>query len=114
MCNFDNIIIDPQAILEFTNAMVNHAGNLEPGKVYSDYDAPIVRMSKDRKRELAKARWRMPTPSKFLEGKKMGKDVANVRNASSPHRRRRLGVESRCMVPATEFAESKPASKQDG
>jgi len=31
--------------------------------------------------------------------------VTNVRNASSPHWRRWLGVENRCVVPATEFSE---------
>ncbi len=56
----------------------------------------------------------MPTPPKFLEGKKVDKGVTNVRNASSPHWRRWLGVESRCVVPATEFAEPDPASKQEG
>jgi len=60
MCNLYNITIGPQAFLEFTRAVVNHAGNLEPGKVYPDYEAPIVRMNKDHKRELAKARWGMP------------------------------------------------------
>jgi len=37
-----------------------------------------------------------------------------VRNASWPHWRRWLGVESRCVVPATEFAEPDPASKKEG
>jgi putative SOS response-associated peptidase YedK len=114
MCNLYNITIGPQAIIEFTNSVVNHAGNLEPGRVYPDYEAPIVRMNTDNKRELAKARWGMPTPPKFLEGKKVDKGVTNVRNASSPHWRRWLGVESRCVVPATEFAEPDPASKKDG
>lgn len=31
--------------------------------------------------------------------------VTNVRNLSSPHWQRWLGVESRCVVPATEFSE---------
>lgn len=114
MCNLYNISIGPQAILEFTRAVVNHAGNLEPGKFYPDYEAPIVRAGEGGKRELSKARWGMPTPPKFLEGKKVDKGVTNVRNASTPHWRRWLGVESRCVVPATEFAEPDPASKKEG
>lgn len=114
MCNLYNISIGPQAIREFTKAVVDEVGNLEPGKVYPDYAAPIVRMGEGNKRELVKARWGMPTPPKFLEGKKVDKGVTNVRNASSPHWRRWLGVESRCVVPATEFAEPDPASKQEG
>ncbi|EDQ33972.1 hypothetical protein HPDFL43_05945 [Hoeflea phototrophica DFL-43] len=104
MCNLYNITIGPQAILEFTRSVVNHAGNLEPGKVYPDYDAPIVRNGEGVRREMARARWGMPTPPKFIKGK-ADSGVTNVRNVSSPHWRRWLGVENRCVVPATEFSE---------
>lgn len=114
MCNLYNLTIGPQAILEFTRAVRNEVGNLEPGKVYPDYTAPTVRNGDGNSRELVRARWGMPTPPKFLEGKKVDKGVTNVRNASSPHWRLWLGVESRCVVPATEFAEPDPASKQEG
>ena len=114
MCNLYNLTSGPQAIREFTQAVLEEVGNLEPGKIYPDYSAPIVRNGDGSKRELVRARWGMPTPPKFLEGKKVDKGVTNVRNASSPHWRRWLGVESRCVVPATEFAEPDPASKKDG
>lgn len=68
MCNLYNLTIGPQAIREFTKAVVDEVGNLEPGKVYPDYEAPIVRNGEDNKRELVRARWGMPTPPKFLEG----------------------------------------------
>ncbi|MGJ8570234.1 MAG: SOS response-associated peptidase [Hoeflea sp.] len=114
MCNLYNLTSGPQAIREFTQAVLDEVGNLEPGKIYPDYSAPIVRNGDGSKRELVRARWGMPTPPKFLEGKKVDKGVTNVRNASSPHWRRWLGVESRCVVPATEFAEPDPASKREG
>jgi putative SOS response-associated peptidase YedK len=104
MCNLYNITKGPQGIFDFTRAMVNNAGNLEPGKVYPDYPAPIVRAGADGKRELVKARWGMPTPPKFIKGNS-DNGVTNVRNVTSPHWRRWLGVESRCVVPATEFSE---------
>lgn len=104
MCNLYNITKGPSAILEFTRAFTNTAGNLEPGKIYPDYAAPIVRVGKDGDRELSLARWGMPTPPKFIKGKADG-GVTNVRNVSSPHWRRWLGVESRCVAPATEFSE---------
>jgi len=114
MCNLYNLTSGPQAIREFTGAVLDEAGNLEPGKVFPDYSAPVVRNGEGNKRELVRARWGMPTPPKFLEGKKVDKGVTNVRNVSSPHWRRWLGVESRCVVPATEFAEPDPASKKEG
>ena len=40
------------------------------------------------------------------EGKKSDPGVTNVRNLSSPHWRRWLGVESRCVVPFTSFSEN--------
>ena len=51
------------------------------------------------------ARWGMPTPPQFLDGKKSDPGVTNVRNATSPHWRRWLGVECRCLVPFNSFAE---------
>jgi putative SOS response-associated peptidase YedK len=94
-----------EAIRQLFKVAVDNTGNLPsmPG-VYPDYAAPIVRNSAAG-RELAMARWGMPTPPKFLEGKKSDSGVTNVRNATSPHWRRWLGVESRCLVPFNSFAE---------
>jgi putative SOS response-associated peptidase YedK len=54
----------------------------------------------------------MPTPPKFLEGKKSDPGVTNIRNPTSPHWRSWLGVENRCLVPFTSFAE--PERGPDG
>jgi putative SOS response-associated peptidase YedK len=40
--------------------------------------------------------------------------TTNVRNTSSKHWKRWLGVENRCVVPLTRFAEPDPASKVEG
>lgn len=74
-----------------------------PG-VYPDYTAPIVRNAAEG-RALVLARWGMPTPPQFLVGKKSDPGVTNVRNPKSPHWRRWLGVENRCLVPFNSFAE---------
>lgn len=73
------------------------AGNLAPGHVYPDQLAPIIRQ-RDGKLELARARWGMPTPPVYL---KTARDpgVTNIRNTGSPHWRRWLGPEHRCLVP---------------
>ena len=41
-----------------------------------------------------------------LKGKKTDPGVTNVRNVTSPHWRRWLGIESRCVVPFTSFSEN--------
>jgi putative SOS response-associated peptidase YedK len=42
------------------------------------------------------------------------KGVTNIRNLNVPHWKKWFGVQSRCIVPVTSFAEPDPASKQDG
>ena len=95
-----------QAIRAMTRAMTDRTGNMPPlPGIFPDYAAPIVRNQPDG-RELAMARWGMPSPVFALKGRKSDPGVTNVRNASSPHWRRWLGVESRCVVPFTSFAEN--------
>lgn len=81
-------------------------GNLEPDlDLYPDRPAPVVRNAEG-KRELARLTWGMPTPPQFLKGPDApDTGVTNIRNLSSPHWRRWLGVEHRCIVPATAFSE---------
>ena len=105
MCNLYSITKGQQAIREFTRAMADRAGNLPPlPGVFPDYAAPIVR-NQPAGRELAMARWGMPSPAFALKGKKTDPGVTNVRNVQSPHWRRWLGTESRCVVPFTSFSE---------
>jgi putative SOS response-associated peptidase YedK len=81
-------------------------GNLasQPG-IYPDYPAPILRHGSNGGWQLAMARWGMPTPPRFLEGKRRDPGVTNIRNVSSPHWRRWLGPAHRCLVPFASFAE---------
>ena len=105
MCNLYGITKGQQAIRAFTAAMADTTGNLPsmPG-VYPDYAAPIVRNQPDG-RQLTLARWGMPSPAFTLKSRKSDPGVTNVRNTKSPHWRRWLGVENRCVVPFTSFAE---------
>jgi putative SOS response-associated peptidase YedK len=61
--------------------------------VFPDYAAPIV-PNQPEGRELALVRWGMPTPTKYLVGKKTDPGVTNIRNVNSAHWRRWLGVDS--------------------
>jgi putative SOS response-associated peptidase YedK len=140
MCNLYNLTTSQEAIRDFTRAIRDLVGNLEPSlHVWPDYAAPIVRNTPTG-RELAMVRWGLPSSQKAqldaaskradkLRAK--GKEVdntafaellrtepdggtTNVRNTSSRHWQRWLGIENRCVVPFTAFAEPDPASKLEG
>ncbi len=107
MCNLYSITKGPQAIRDFTRAIRDTTGNLPPiPGVFPDFFAPIVRNLEGGERELTMARWGMPSPVFALKGRNSDSGVTNVRNAASPHWRRWLGVECRCVVPFTSFAEN--------
>lgn len=52
------------------------------------------------------ARWGMPSPTFVLKGRNSDPGVTNIRNTVSPHWRRWLGPEHRCVVPFTSFSEN--------
>jgi putative SOS response-associated peptidase YedK len=81
--------------------MSDRIGNLPlmPG-IYPDYRAPVVRNQSDG-RELTMARWGMPSPRSALKTRNADSGVTNIRNVKSPHWRRWLGVEHRCVAPAS-------------
>lgn len=112
MCNLYSLTRGQAAIREMTRAMQDRTGNLPalPG-IYPDYRAPIVRNGAEG-RELCLARWGMPSPAFALKGRGTDPGVTNVRNTASPHWRRWLGPDCRCVVPLTSFAE--PETLPDG
>lgn len=100
MCNLYSLTKGQQAIREFTQATLDLTGNLAPlPGIFPDYMAPVVRNG-DGGRELVMMRWGMPSPPQYG-----GPPVTNIRNTRSPHWRRWLGPESRCLVPFTSFCE---------
>jgi putative SOS response-associated peptidase YedK len=112
MCNLYSLTKGQQAIREMAAAMRDRTGNLPPlPGIFPDYAAPIVRNGPEG-RELAMARWGMPSPAFALRGRSADPGVTNVRNTGSPHWRRWLGVACRCVVPFTSFAE--PERQPDG
>ena len=86
--------------------MSDRTGNLPslPGLFPHDA-APVVRNGAEG-RELVLARWGLPSPAFALKGRAADPRVTNVRNTASPHWRRWLGVENRCVVPFTSFSET--------
>lgn len=106
-------------------------------EVYPDREGLILRNTAGGRRQFAHVRWGLPSSKKALfdaaskradklraKGKAVDFDAllrmepdggtTNVRNTASPHWRPWLGVENRCLVPFTRFAEPDPASKPEG
>lgn len=99
MCNLYSVKSDQEANRAWASVMAENdsTGNMQPVPgVFQDYAAPIAR-NHGGVRELALARWGMPIPRKYLEGKKTGPGVTNIRNVNSAYWRRWLGVEYRCV-----------------
>lgn len=112
--------------------------NLMPAyQMNPDQMGPIVRNTADGKKQLVHARWGLPSPifvqkkaadarAGKLKAKRQAVDmdelirmepdrgVTNVRKLNLPHWTRWFGVEHRCLVPVTSFAEPDPMSKQEG
>jgi putative SOS response-associated peptidase YedK len=107
MCNLYSVTKGQAAIIALTRAMRDTTGNLPPMPgVFPDYFAPVVRNAKDGVRELATARWGMPSPPAYG-----GAPVTNIRNVKSPHWRAWLTPAHRCVVPFSsfcEYADTKP------
>lgn len=103
MCNLYQVRSNQEAMRDIAGTM-NERLNLQPEiEVYPDRPAPVVR-NKDGGRELVELTWGMPTPPNILGGKP-DTGVTNIRNVASPHWRKWLKVENRCVVPWTRFCE---------
>ena len=108
MCNLITIRTTQATIRQAVRASRDLFGNLPPVlDVYPNGEAPIARVGRDGEREIARAKWGMPTPPSFLKGT-VDRGVTNIRNVKSPHWRRWLAPEFRCVVPANAFAEPSP------
>ena len=125
MCNLYSITKGQAAIIEIARALRDLSGNVPSmPAVFPDYTAPIVRNGTDGVRELAKARWGMPssqfalmqsakkraakleakgTPVDFKQLLRMEPDcgTTNIRNVSSKHWQRWLGIEHRSLRSAS-------------
>jgi putative SOS response-associated peptidase YedK len=102
-------------LLEPEEALDDQLGNLAPMPgIFPDYAAPILRAGPGGW-QLARARWGMPTPQRFLEGRRTDPGVTNIRNVRSQHWRRWLGSAHRCLVPFTSFSEidSRPGAPRN-
>lgn len=105
MCNLYSLTTTQSAMRDFARATRDRLGNLAAmPAIFPDQSAPIVRLFEG-KRELAPARWGMPSPQFALKGRSTDPGVTNIRNTASPHWRRWLSPAHRCLVPFNAFCE---------
>jgi putative SOS response-associated peptidase YedK len=106
VCNLYSITKGPQAIRDFTRAMRGDVGNMPPlpGGLPGLFcaDRPQWRGGP----RASHGALGMPSPFEVLKGKNRDPGATNIRNVSSRHWRRWLGVENRCVVPFSSFAEN--------
>jgi putative SOS response-associated peptidase YedK len=106
LCNLYSLTKGQDAIRHISEAMRDTTGNLPPlPGIFPDSAAPVVRTAEDGVREVTLMRWGMPSPVFALKDRNADPGVTNVRNVTSPHWRRWLRVENRCVVPFTSFSE---------
>lgn len=113
MCNLYNQTTAVEAMRRLFDGLDNLAGNIEPGDIYPDRMAPIV-TAEAGGHVLRRARWGLPSPTQFHSPSGIDRGVTNVRNTGSPHWRRWLGPENRCLVPVDRFAEPRPGGRGAG
>jgi putative SOS response-associated peptidase YedK len=102
MCNLYSMTRNQDAIRRLFKVSKDSAGNLPSfPAIFPNNPAPVVRAA-DGGRELLTMHWGMPNPPQF------GGYNTNIRNVRSPHWRRWMKPESRCLVPATSFSEYAP------
>ncbi|MEP9376224.1 SOS response-associated peptidase family protein [Aquabacter sp. CN5-332] len=136
MCNLYDATTTREAMRALTGFLwdITNGAPWKP-QLYPDYAGPIVRNNAAGERELALARWGMPSSKKaqmdaatkranalrakgkevdFTELLKMEPDggTTNIRNTSSSHWKPWLGPANRCLVPLTAFAE--PSRNAEG
>lgn len=113
VCNLYSMTKSQAAIRELAKVWEDRTGNMPPlPGIFPDHHAPVV-FNEDEGRVLSMMRWGMPSPAFALKNRKTDTGVTNVRNTKSPHWRRWLGIEHRCVVPFTSFSEyeSRPEGK---
>lgn len=104
MCNLYSMTTAQAAIRAMFPKLNDQTGNLAASDIYPDMPAPVILRAGD-DLVMIKMRWGMPTPPKYLGGKKRDPGLTNVRYPNSPHWRRWMGTESRCVVPFNAFSE---------
>jgi len=108
--NFSNL--DEISRLFRVNRIHPNAGNLaRQSEIYPGYEAPVIRLTDDRERELVMMSWGFVLPQKG----KAPKWVNNTRDdkVMTSGLWKSSFTERRCLIPATSFAEYHPTVRDE-
>ena len=106
MCNLFNQTSAKEAMRQLfpERPWTDETGNAGPSDIYPDRHAVIIRTDQNGLK-LVMARWGLPSPPQYHSKSGIDRGITNVRNLNSPHWRRWLGPEHRCLVPFDKFSE---------
>lgn len=105
MCNRYRIEVEFDELWHAARPQSDMTNRANPTiEVFPDKPGPVIRNSADGERELVNLTWGMPSPPFVAKGKP-DYGVTNIRNVDSPHWRRWLAPQYRCIVPWTAFCE---------
>ena len=111
MCNLYSMTSNTEAILQLVQEWEDAMRNIPPLHViYPDYTSPILKLRSDQ-RILGFARWGLPSLKDAVTDKP-NRGNTNIRHPWFDDWKGYLGVEHRCLVPVTRFAE--PTTLEDG
>ena len=102
MCNTYNLRGNMKQLPLFSNSEMPPEVDFAYESVHPDYVAPVIRRTPAGKNEIFMMRWGLPP----IPGER--EKLTNVRRLNMPLWRPWLGIENRCLVPATSFAEWTP------
>lgn len=109
MCNLYTMTTAVEAMRHLfpKRELSDRTGNAGPPDVYPDRHAVVIRAATG-EMEATMARWGLPSPPQYHSKSGIDRGITNVRNLNSPHWRRWLGPEYRCLVPFDKFSEPIP------
>ena len=111
MCNLYSMTTTTEAIQRLVDEWEDAMRNIPPlYAIYPDYFAPIIKQ-RETSRTLGFARWGLPSLKSSVT-EKPDRGTTNIRHPWFDDWKGYLGVENRCLVPFTRFAE--PTKLEDG
>ena len=112
MCNLYNVTTTHEAIIQCRGSLRSGRQSRTVAGRLSQLQGAGSAQPQNGEREIVRLNWGMPSPPERVKGK-ADYGTTNIRRPNFGHWRQWLGIEHRCVVPATSFAEParRPATR---